>query len=144
MTFWPRFALCFFVMGCGPAEPDAEPASVDSATCALRAEDQDWNGDGVPEVRETYAEDGLIVSAEWFSGTVDGFSRTYIYDANRRLELVETTHERGMITEVYPIFEGDLVVAVRRVRTDPEGVSSAAETTLGEPCGAPWRCLEEC
>ena len=144
MTFWPRFALCFFVMGCGPAEPGAEPAAVDSATCALRVENQDWNGDGVPEVRETYAEDGLIVSAEWFSGTIDGFYRSYTYDAERRLERIETTYERGTTMQAYPIFEGDLVVAVRRVRTDPEGASSVEETALAEPCGAPWRCLEEC
>jgi hypothetical protein len=57
---------------------------------------------------------------------------------------VRWVHQVVRLTEAYPIFEGDLIVAVRRVRTDPAGAARVEETALTEPCGAPWRCLEEC
>lgn len=141
MTHSTRFLLCLCLAGCGTAEVDTRP---DDASPGCTTESDDWDGDGIPEVVETFDSDGRIVSSDWFMGTVDAFHRSYTYDPDGRITVVTTETALGRSQQAFPVWEGDLIVAVRRVSTDVDGLVRSEQTPLMEPCGAPYRCLDEC
>ena len=143
MTHAIRFSICLCIVGCGTPEVETEPADATSPCCTTQ--EQDWNGDGDPEIVETLDADGRIISVEAFAGTVDAYQRSFAYDLDGRLAHVTTETALGTSRRAFPVWGDDgLIVAVQRVWMDAEGVEHREQTRLDDPCGAPYRCMDEC